>query len=90
MSLLVVLLIVWSVVTSALILVWIYRGVVGMREDDQLFLDSAQSQMAEEQREVMERLNRTAPYMKFLGVASGVLLAVILGVWLYQGLTTVR
>lgn len=90
MSLLVVLLIVWAVVTSALILVWIYRSVVGMGEDDQLFLNSAQSQMAEEQREVMERLNRMAPYMKFLGVASGVLLAVILGVWLYQGLTNVR
>ena len=34
---------VWSIVTGVLTLVLIYRSVVGMKEDDQLFLDPAES-----------------------------------------------
>ena len=90
MSLLVILWIVWSAITVPLILLLIYRSVVGMKEDDQLFLSQAEAQMQREQQEIVMRLNRVAPYVKFLGITSGVLLAVILGVWVYQGLTTVR
>lgn len=90
MSLLVILLIVSSVITAALILLLIYRSVVSMKEDDQLFLSQAEAQLQREQQEIVARLNQVAPYVKVLGVTSGVLWAVTFGVWLYQGLTTVR
>lgn len=86
MSLLVILLIVWGAVTTLLILVMIYRSIVGMHEDDQLFLDRAEAQLEQEQKEVLSKLKRTDPWVKLLGITSGVLLAVIVGVWLYQGL----
>ncbi len=88
MSLLVILLAVWGVITGALILLMIYRSVVGMKEDDQLFLSAAESHLEREQQEVLHSLKRTAPYVKLLGATSGVLLAIIAGVWVYQGLTT--
>ncbi len=90
MSLLVILLIVSSVITVALILLLIYRSVVSMKEDDQLFLSQAEAQLQREQQEILARLNQVAPYVKVLGVTSGVLWVVTFGVWLYQGLAMVR
>lgn len=87
MSLLVILLIVWSVITAALILVFIYRSMVGLHEDDQLFLDKAEEGLEREQKEIQARLRRSLPYVKYLGLTSGALLVLIFGVWVYQGLT---
>jgi hypothetical protein len=86
MSLLVVLLIIWSVITAAFIIVVIYRAVIGLHEEQQLFLDRADAAMEREQQEVHARMERITPYLKYLGITSGALLVIILGVWLYQGL----
>ena len=92
MSLLGILLIVWGIVTGGLIVLMIYRSIVGMREDDQLFLSKAEAQMERAQREVIDKLTRTEPYLKWLGATSALLMAVIAGIWVYQGMTqgTVR
>jgi len=49
MSTLFELLIVWGVLTAALIALLIYRGTLTMHEDDQLFLSESQSHVAKEQ-----------------------------------------
>jgi hypothetical protein len=82
----VVLLIIWSVLTAAFILVMIYRSVIGLHEDDQLFLDRAEAQLEREQQEVRARLDRTSPYLKYLGLSSAGLLVVIFGIWVYNGM----
>lgn len=46
MSLMVALLVVWAVITAGLIGMMIYRSVVALHEDDQLFLSSGEAQMA--------------------------------------------
>lgn len=89
MSLLMVLLVIWSVVTAALILLLIYRSVVSMKEEDQLFLSPAEGALQREQQEILRKLNKLDPYVKFLGIASGALLLLVIGVWIYQGLTKV-
>ena len=87
MSTLFELLIAWGVLTAALIALLIYRGTLTMQEDDQLFLGESESHMAREQTEIMNRLNRLAPFVKVLGTASAVLILTIAGVAIYQGLT---
>jgi hypothetical protein len=77
-------LILWGIVTALLIVLLIYRSMISMKEDDQLFLDSAQSNLEQEQREVRTRLERLAPYTKALGATSGLLLVGMAGLWLYQ------
>jgi hypothetical protein len=84
MSLFVLLLSIWAVITGSLILLVIYRSIVGLKEDDQLFIGRSEAKFAAEQGEVLSRLNRTEPYVRYLGVASGVLLALIGGLWFYQ------
>ncbi|HEY7392357.1 MAG TPA: hypothetical protein VH640_27810 [Bryobacteraceae bacterium] len=80
-------LIIWGVVTAILAVLLIYRSTISMKEDDQLFLDSAQSNLEQEQREVRMRLQKLSPYTTILGVTSGVLLAVSAGLWVYEQFT---
>jgi hypothetical protein len=80
-------LILWGVVTALLVALLIYRSLISMKEDDQLFLDPAASNMEQEQRQVRMRLERLAPYTKILGATSGLLLVATAGLWIYDQFT---
>jgi hypothetical protein len=80
------LLIVWAAITAVLVVLLIYRSTLSMQEDDQLFLDDSESHMQKEQALVLRRLERLQWPLRFLGAASGVLILVIFGVWLWRGL----
>ncbi len=84
MSPLNVMLTLWGIVTGVLAVLLIYRSLISMREDDQLFLDAAAANLEREQTEVRIRLQRLNPYTKALGATSGVLLVASAGIWLYQ------
>jgi Tfp pilus assembly protein PilN len=77
---------VWGVVTAVLIILLIYRSTLTMQEDDQLFLGESESHMEKEQIEIMAKVNKITPLVKWMGAASGVLLLVIAGLAVYQGL----
>ena len=85
-GLLIYLLIAWGVITSVLIILLIYRGILSGREEDQLFLDGAEEHMAREQRALVARLLRLSRPITVLGVLSGVMLLVIAGIWVWEGL----
>jgi hypothetical protein len=86
MSLMTILLTVWGVLTALLIVLLIYRSTLTMHEDDQLFLDEAESHMQIEQTELLAKMNRLQPMVRLLGACSGILILVIAGLWLYAGL----
>jgi uncharacterized membrane protein YjfL (UPF0719 family) len=90
MSTLVDLLIAWGVLTAALIALLIYRGTLAMHEDDQLFLGDSESHIAQEQVEIMRKVNRLGPFVKVLGTASAALILTIAGVAVYQAMTQVQ
>ena len=85
MSLMTVLLTVWGVLTGVLVLLLIYRSTLAMHEDDQLFLDDCESHMQAEQADVIKRLNRIQPIVRVLGAGCGLLILIIGGLWLWQG-----
>jgi hypothetical protein len=84
-SLLPVLWISWVSITVALTALVIFRSLVAMKEEDQLFLDPAEWQLEREQRAILTQLGRLTPFVKGLAVMSTVLLALIAAVWIYQG-----
>jgi hypothetical protein len=86
MSLLTMLLIAWGVLTTVLIVLVIYRSTLTMHEDDQLFLDDAESHMQKEQTELIARVNRITPFVRAFAALSGVLILVIAGLAIWQGL----
>src|SRR6266550_1135578 len=89
MSPLLWLLTVWGVLTTILIVLLIYRSTLSMHEEEQLFLDESSSQMAQEHREVMKKVDKIKPLVRVFGAASGVLILVIAGIWVYQSWTAV-
>jgi hypothetical protein len=80
----------WGGLTIVLIILLIYRSTLTMQEDDQLFLDESESHMAQEQLDVMAKVNRITPVVKVLGGASGVMFLVLAGLFIYQGLNSVQ
>jgi hypothetical protein len=80
------LLILWAAVTTVLVLLLVYRSVIGMKEEDQLFLDPSQASLEADQKAIMNKLARVAPYTKALSILSGVLLLAIAGLWIYKGI----
>lgn len=80
------LLIAWGVVTLVLIVMCIYRGVLGMREEDQLFLEKGEERMAQDQLQLIAKLQKLSKPIMALGVLSGVLLLIAIGVWAWDAL----
>jgi len=81
-----VLLTIWGVLTGILVLLLIYRSTLAMHEDDQLFLNDAESHLQIEQTELQRRMNRIQPILRVLGAGSGLLMLVICGLWLWNGI----
>lgn len=90
MPLMSILLIVWGVLTAILVILIIYRSMLTMREDDQLFLDQSESHMEKEQQEIIARVQQVTLPVQILGGVSGLLILIIAGMWVYEGLTRVQ
>jgi hypothetical protein len=79
------LLVVWAVITTALILAVIYRSIVSMKREGQLFLDPGEAHLEAEQQEILKKLDMLRPVITWLSVISGILILVVGALWLYQG-----
>jgi hypothetical protein len=80
-----VLMTVWAVVTTVLAVLLIYRSALSMHEDDQIFLNSAESHLEKEQQQLAIRMDKLRPYLSVLGASSGVLVLLMAGLWVWRG-----
>jgi len=80
------LLIAWGLVTAIFLILIAWRSVLSSHEDDQIFLDKAEDHMAKEQRELISKINMLSRPILTSGITSGVLLLLIAGIFVYQGL----
>ena len=74
----------WSVITVALVVLVVYRGTLSSKEDDQIFIDAAEQHHYQEQLVIIARISRLTKPIIALGILSGVLLLASVGVWIYQ------
>lgn len=79
-------LIAWGLVTIVFMLLLIRRSVLSSHEDDQIFLDASEAHIAREQQELIAKINTLSRPLLTSGIVSGVLLLVLAGLWLYNGL----
>ena len=82
------LLLVWGLVTVVLVALLVYRGFLESREDDQIFINKAQDHIAAEQRDIIVKVTRLGGPIKALAIASGSLLVVCAGAWLWTGFSS--
>ncbi len=80
------LLIVEGVLTGAAVLMFLYRGMLDMKEEDHIILDSAESHLVREQDAIRRKATAVSRYLKVVAITWGVLLVAIVGVWIGQGL----
>ena len=82
--------IVWGIFTIGLIILLIYRSTLTMHEDEALYRDEASAHMQQEQTELLGKVNRLTLPVWVFGAGSGVLLLVLAGLFIYQGLNAVQ
>ena len=73
-----------------LIVLLIYKSTLTMHEDDQLFLDEANSHLQEEQTELLTKVNKLALPMRVFSISSEVFLLAFLALLIYQKLNEVQ
>lgn len=75
----------WIVTTIVLVALCVYRGMLSVREDDQIFIGSAEQHHYQEQVAIINRMSRLTKPIIALGVISGVLLLASASLWMYSG-----
>jgi hypothetical protein len=76
----------WASVTVILVGLLIYRSLIGMREEDQLFLASGEEHIAREQQALQARISSVNKLAVWLGIVSAVLLIGVAAMWVYANI----
>jgi hypothetical protein len=76
----------WAVITVVLAGLSIYRSILVMYEDDQLFIGSAEAALAAEYAGRLRKIQHVETVLKVFTVASGALFLAIAGLWFYRGI----
>lgn len=90
MSSLTIVAVIFGIFAIGLIVLLIYRSTLTMHEDDQLFLDEANSHMQDEQTELLTKVNRLTIPVRVFSIGSGVFLLVLVALLIYQKLNEVQ
>ena len=78
-----------AVLTTAAVVMFLYRGMLDMKEEDHIILDSAEAHLARDQDSIRRKVAVLSRYLKVIGIAWAVLLVAIFGLWMAQGLNLV-
>jgi hypothetical protein len=77
-------LVIWAVVTGIYVLLFLYRSIVGMKEEDNLYLSAGESRLAAEQKEIMKQIGKLETLTKGFGYAALVMTVVLGAAWGYD------
>jgi len=80
----------FGVFAVGLIILLIYKSTLTMHEDDQLFLDDANSHLQQEQTELLTKVNRLVLPLRVFSIGSGVFLLAFLAMLIYEQLNKVE
>jgi len=78
-----------AVLTTAAVVMFLYRGMLDMKEEDHIILGSAEAHLARDQDSIRRKVTALSRYLKVIGIAWAVLLLAIFGLWMAQGLGVV-
>ena len=78
-----------GILTAAAALMFLYRSMLDMREEDHVILDQAESHLAREQASIRQRVTAVSKYLKVVAIVWAVLLVVIFCLWVAHGLNMI-
>jgi hypothetical protein len=80
----------WIVMTVIFLLLFIYRGLIGRKEEDQIFLSGGDKRFMDEQQKIIHKLKRISPFLMTTGLLSILLFIGVVTLWVYRGLKIVN
>ena len=78
--------VIWGAVTVVLAGLSIYRSILVMHEDDQLFIGKAEAALAAEYAGRLTKIKHIETFLKVFTAASAGLLLLMAALWVYRGL----
>jgi hypothetical protein len=72
----------WAVTVGVYLALLFIGSLVGLREEDTLYLSAGEAKLAAEQLQVQKRINRLAPFKRGFGYGSLAMTVVLAGVWI--------
>ena len=81
-----ILLLVEIALTALVLVMWMWRGFLDMKEDDHLTLTEAESHLQRDQAAIRARVNSLSRYIKVVAVAWVLLAVGTLGTWVVREL----
>ena len=75
---------IWGAVVVIYLGLFLFRSVVGMREEDTLYLSAGEEKLAAEQREIMKRITKLDSYIHIAGYAALGMTVVLAGMGIYN------
>ena len=76
----------WAAITVIFMALIAWRTLLTSHQDDQIFLSQGEDYMAREQQQLIAKITKLARPILTTGIASGGLLLLIVGMYVYQGL----
>jgi hypothetical protein len=76
----------WGLVSVVLVVVLLHRLMLGIHEDDELFVNTRNPAIEQEQAINTRRIVAVTPWVRGLVTLWGVLIVAMVGTWIYQGL----
>ena len=73
--------ILWAIVTAAYLVLFLIRSVVGMHEEDNLYLSAGEARLADEQVQTMKRIDKWSSATHKVGYAALAMTLVLAVTW---------
>jgi hypothetical protein len=77
-----IILAIWAVVVGIYLVLLFIGSLVGLREEDTLYLSAGEARLEAEQRQVQKRIDKLAPYKRGFAYGSLAMTAVLAAVWI--------
>ncbi len=90
MTLLQILYIIWTALAMLFLSLLLYRSTLTRYEDEKLFLDGHDEYGEKVQSEIIRKVNRMNPFVRFVGMATGIMSASIVGIFLYRAILVLQ
>ena len=84
MSAIPVLIVVWAIVTGIFLALLAYNGTITRYEDNQVFLSGTSAVEEGRQSIIVQRVNRTQPFIRATGVLSALMTVAIVGIYTWD------
>jgi hypothetical protein len=81
MSALPTLIVIWAVFTGLFLALLAYNGTITRYEENQLFLDDINANEKQMQSSIVNKVNKTMPYIRAMGTLSAVMTVLIIGIY---------